>query len=306
MKLLRYYSASKAPYPFMKIHLFVSLCVLLSAAPISAKEPWFFVVMSDPQFGMYAKDQNFTQENTNFEFAIANINRLRPKFVVVTGDLVNRAHDAQQIAEYKRLLHKFDPSIPVYSVPGNHDVGNVPTPESIAEYRKIIGSDYFTFEAEDILGVVLDSNLMRAPEEDFQDAKKQDEWLSKTLQQAKIDPQHQIVIFQHIPYFLTSSDEGDDYFNIPQPTRRKYLDLLEAAGVHYVYAGHYHRNAVAKDGQLTETITGAVGMPLGGSLSGFRVVTVHGHTLSSTWFCFGGIPNRIDLQTRPSFRTLGK
>lgn len=280
----------------MRISILVSLLTLLSVTSLRAKEQWFFAIMSDPQFGMYAKDQNFIQETANFEFAIANANRLRPRFLVITGDLANRRDDSQQIAEYKRLLQKVDPGIPVYSVPGNHDLGNVPTPAAIAAYRKAIGPDYYTFKAENMLGVVLDSNLIRSPEADPQDAKKQEEWLVKVLQQAKSDTQQQIVVFQHIPYFIKSADEKDQYFNIPQPTRRKYLDLLEAAGVRYVYAGHYHRNAIAKDGQLTEIVSGAVGMPLGGSLSGFRVVTAHGDTLDSTWFCFGGIPNQIDLE----------
>jgi 3',5'-cyclic AMP phosphodiesterase CpdA len=280
----------------MRIHILVWLLALLSAAAVSAKEPWFFAIMSDPQFGMYAKDQNFIQETANFEFAIASANRLRPKFLVITGDLVNRSGDSQQIAEYKRVLQKVDPGIPVYSVPGNHDLGNVPTPSAIAAYRDAIGPDYYTFKADDILGIVLDSNLIRSPEADPQDAKKQEEWLVKVLQRAKSDTQRQIVVFQHIPYFLKSADEKDQYFNIPQPARRKYLNLLEAAGVRYVYAGHYHRNAIAKDGQLTEIVSGAVGMPQGGSLSGFRVVAAHGETLDSTWFCFGGILNQIDLQ----------
>ncbi|HSU31414.1 MAG TPA: metallophosphoesterase [Bryobacteraceae bacterium] len=280
----------------MRIPILFPLLALLSAASVFAREPWFFAIMSDPQFGMYAKDQNFIQETANFEFAIANANRLRPKFLVVTGDLVNLRGDSRQIAEYKRLLQKVDPGIPVYSVPGNHDLGNVPTPAAIAAYRKVIGPDYYTFKAEDILGIVLDSSLIRSPEDDPQDAKKQEEWLVKILGQAKLDPQRQIVVFQHIPYFLKSANEKDEYFNIPQPARRKYLDLLEAAGVRYVYAGHYHRNAIGRDGPLTETVSGAVGMPLGGSLSGFRVVAAHGDTLDSTWFCFGGIPNRVDLQ----------
>ncbi len=122
----------------------------------------------------------------------------------------------------------------------------------------------------------------------------------RTLQQAKSDPQRQILVFQHVPYFLKSADEKDQYFNIPQPARRKYLDLLESAGVRYVYAGHYHRNAIAKDGPLTETVTGAVGMPLGGSLSGFRVVTVHGEYARLHLVLLGWIPNQVDLQKPPS------
>ena len=73
---------------------------------------------------MYTNNQDFSQETANFEFAIANANRLRPAFVVVTGDLVNKPADAQQLAEYKRIAkQKLDSTIPLYSVPGNHDVG---------------------------------------------------------------------------------------------------------------------------------------------------------------------------------------
>ncbi|HZQ54734.1 MAG TPA: metallophosphoesterase [Bryobacteraceae bacterium] len=271
----------------------VSLCFFSTLA--LAQQPWFFAVMSDPQFGMYAKDQNFAQETANFEFAVASINRLHPRFVVICGDLVNKHGDTAEIAEYKRILKQVDPGIPVYSVAGNHDVGNVPTPETLDAYRTNIGPDHYTFTSGDIEGIVLDSNLIRSPESAPSAAKAQEEWLVKTLQEAPSNPQSQIVVFQHIPFFLKSADEPDDYFNIPKPTRRKYLDLLEESGVRYVFAGHYHRNAGGIDGQLTEFVSGAVGMPLGGSLSGFRIVPVRGRDLTSTWFCFGDIPNQIDL-----------
>lgn len=266
--------------------------------PVAAQsqQPWFFAVLSDPQLGMYAKDQNFTQETANFEFAIANLNRLHPRFVVICGDLVNRTADAAEIAEYKRILKELDPSIPVYNVAGNHDVGNTPTPTTISEFHTAIGQDHYTFSANGIFGIVLDSNLIRAPQDDLEDAKKQEDWLKETLANAKTHPNQQIVVFQHIPYFVHTPDEGEGYFNIPQPARRSYLDLLEGSGVKYVFAGHTHKSAIGVDGPLTEVITGAVGMPLGGSLSGFRIVTVTGQKLNPTWFCFGGIPNQIDPQ----------
>jgi serine/threonine-protein phosphatase CPPED1 len=108
------------------------------------------------------------------------------------------------------------------------------------------------------------------------------------------------VVFQHIPYFIHNPDEADDYFNILKPARRRYLDLLEKAGVRYVFAGHYHRNAIGTDGPLTEIVTGAVGMPLGQSLSGLRIVSVEGKKFDSTWFCLGGIPNQIDAHNLAS------
>lgn len=279
-----------------RLFLVIAFIGILLPATAESQQPWFFAVLSDPQMGMYAKDKNFAQETANFEFAIANLNRLHPRFVVICGDLVNRSGDAAEIAEYKRILHELDPSIPAYYVAGNHDVGNVPTSASLAGFRASLGPDYYTFSVNGILGVVLDSNLIRSPQRDTKAAEQQEEWLRKTLARARSNPNEQVVVFQHIPYFIHDPNEAEDYFNIPIPARRKYLDLLEKAGVKYVFAGHLHRNVVGKDGPLTETVTGAVGMPLGHSLSGFRIVTVKGQTLESRWYCFGGIPNQIDPQ----------
>jgi 3',5'-cyclic AMP phosphodiesterase CpdA len=278
-------------------HVLLLLIVLFpSQLPVAAESqaPWFFAVLSDPQFGMYAKDQNFVQETANFEFAIANLNRLHPRFVVICGDLVNRSGDPAEIAEYKRILKMLDPSIPVFSVAGNHDVGNVPTPATLDEFHAAIGPDYYTFSEYGILGIVLDSNLIRSPEGDLDAARRQEEWLKTTLATARLHANQQIVVFQHIPFFVHTPEEADDYFNIPQPARRRYLDVLENAGIKYVFAGHTHKSSMGTDGSITEIVTGAVGMPLGQSFSGFRVVTVTGQRLDSTWLCFGGIPNEID------------
>ena len=104
-----------------------------------------FIQMSDPQFGMYTKDADFAHETANFEFAIATANRLKPAFVVITGDLINKTGDAAQAAEYKRITSKLNPKIKLFSVPGNHDVGNEPTAESLARYRERFGADYYSF-----------------------------------------------------------------------------------------------------------------------------------------------------------------
>ena len=74
----------------------------------------------------------------NFEFAIATANRLKPAFVVITGDLINESGNAAQTAEYKRIAAKLDPEIKLYSVPGNHDVQNEPTAESLAALSRTL------------------------------------------------------------------------------------------------------------------------------------------------------------------------
>src|SRR5436190_19463137 len=102
--------------------------LLLASSTAPGAEPFFFIQLSDPQFGMSTTNRDFAQETANFEFAVATVNRLRPAFVVITGDLVNQPGDTAQIAEYQRIVRRVDSTIPVYNVVGNHDIENVPTP----------------------------------------------------------------------------------------------------------------------------------------------------------------------------------
>jgi 3',5'-cyclic AMP phosphodiesterase CpdA len=278
------------------IGAFLVACLLLGSgarqpsAPTKS-HPVTFAVLADPQLGMYAKDENFLQEKANLEFVIANLNRLHPDFVMVCGDLTNRTGDEAEIEAYKKMLQELDPAIPVYNVPGNHDVGNLPTRSTLAGYRAAYGRDYYAFRYANILGIVLDSNLIRSPNHVPDEAAKQEEWLRTELSHATAN--QEILVFQHIPYFLKDANEKDDYFNIPLAARTKYLDLLIAHQVHFVFAGHYHRNAGDSDGPLTEVVTGAVGMPLGGSSSGFRLVQLGPSGMKTEWYCLGNIPNLI-------------
>ena len=155
-------------------------------APASA--PFFFLQFSDPQFGMFTADKEFSQETVNFEMAVATANRLKPAFVVVTGDLVNKAGDAAQIAEYHRIAAKLHKSIPLYNVAGNHDVENVPTAASVAAYRKSFGPDHYTFRSGSLTGVVLNSSLIHSPDKAPELAEAQRTWLLAELGQAAADP----------------------------------------------------------------------------------------------------------------------
>ena len=130
-------------------------CAFLLAGSLAAQT---FIQMSDPQFGMYTKDADFAHETANFEFAIATANRLKPAFVVVTGDLINKAATRRR-RRSTIASRQADPKIKLYSVPGNHDVGNEPTAESLALYRERYGADYYSFRSGDIAGIVLNSNL---------------------------------------------------------------------------------------------------------------------------------------------------
>lgn len=259
-----------------------------------AAEPFFFIQTTDPQFGMFAADKNFVQETANWDFVIANANRLHPAFLVVCGDLTNKPGDAGQIAEYKRINAKLDPSIPLFSVPGNHDVMNEPTPASIAAYREHYGKDYYSFHAGPVYGIVLDSSLMKAPGNVPQEAANQERWLEAELIKAKSEGAMPVV-FQHIPFFLEKPDEPEQYFNLPLETRARVLALLQKYGVRYVFAGHYHRNAYGRAGDLEMITSGPAGMPIGPDPSGFRIAQIvkdaRGSRIEQQYYSLGTIPN---------------
>jgi len=263
------------------------LPLFLYAGGLSAQT---FIQMSDPQFGMYTKDADFVHETANFEFAIATANRLKPAFVVVTGDLTNSPANSAQAAEYKRISAKLAPSIKLYSVPGNHDVGNEPTKQSLATYRERYGADYYGFRSGDIYGIVLNSNLEKGAENVPDEAAKMESWFRSELEKAKQSGARHTVVFQHISFFLKDVNEPDQYFNIPLAARQRYLKLMHEYGVKQVFAGHYHRNELGRDGALEMVTTGPVGMPLEGAKSGMRMVTVTPEGISHKYCDFGDLP----------------
>ena len=272
-----------------------TVCLLLTGLSLGAQapEPAFFVQLADPQFGMFTRDSDVAQETANYAFVVENLNRLRPAFVVICGDLINRVGDPEQAAEYFRITAMLDPSIPLYAVPGNHDVGNEPTPETLAGYRDRFGPDYYSFQEAGIYGIVLNSSLIAAPDAVREEADRQEAWLEAELALAEASGANHIVVFQHHSWFLEDPAEPDQYFNIPTRDRRRYLDRLGAAGVRYVFAGHYHRNAYGTDGDLQMITSGPVGQPLGDDPSGIRVVKIGESGLDHTYYTLGRIPNEI-------------
>jgi len=256
---------------------------LAFAATLAAQT---FIQMSDPQFGMYTENKGFAQETANLEFAVATANRLKPAFVVLTGDLVNAAGDAAQIAEFKRVAARLDPNIRLFLMPGNHDVGNEPTNESLAKYREQFGPDYYTFRMGDITGIVLNSSLEKDPHNVPEEAAKMEAWFRSELVKA----QPRVIVFQHIPFFLNAANEEDRYENIPRETRQRYLKLLHEYGVKQVFAGHYHSTSDARDGDLEMITTGPVGKPVPPARSGFRIVTVTPAGVTHKYQDFGDLP----------------
>jgi serine/threonine-protein phosphatase CPPED1 len=279
-------------------HRFAFLLVLIFAVVIPgfAQDPFYFVMLTDPQFGMFTSDKSFAQETASYEFAVATVNRLKPGFVIVLGDLINKMGDPDQLREFLRISGKIDPSIPLYYVAGNHDVGPRPTPETLAAFRKNIGRDYYSFRAGPIYGIVLDSGLMMEPKNVVKEYEEQNSWLKKELETAKTSGAQQVIVFQHHPYFMKEAQEPDGVWIIPRAQRLPVLEILRNGGAHYVFAGHTHRNNVGKDGALEVVTSGPVGMPFGEDGSGMRIALVTGSGIQHRYYDFGRLPNTLSIK----------
>jgi serine/threonine-protein phosphatase CPPED1 len=277
--------------------ILMAVCGLLLVAgpmPAANAQPFFFIQLTDPQFGMYANNADFVKETANFESAMATVNRLKPAFVVVTGDLVNKAGDKAQTDEYLRICGRLDPAIRLYHVAGNHDLDKDATPASVAAYAAKFGPDHFSFRHGRFAGIVLNSCLIRASGPAAQQRDEQEAWLRTELAKAKQEQARPIVVFQHHSLFLKKADEPDHYFNVLKESRARYLDLLQKHGVSHVFAGHYHGNEVARDGQFEMVTSGPIGKPLRKDQSGLRIVAVRDTGIEHRYYELGAIPNRID------------
>ncbi|NIP94680.1 MAG: hypothetical protein GWO24_15065, partial [Akkermansiaceae bacterium] len=76
--------------------------VLLHAAPAFSGEEFSFVQMCDTQFGM----GGYRHDVATFTRAVDQINRMEPDFVLICGDLVNKANE-KSWAEFNRIKAGF-------------------------------------------------------------------------------------------------------------------------------------------------------------------------------------------------------
>lgn len=190
------------------------------------------------------------------------------------------------MADLKSTLTRVDPEVKLVCVCGNHDVGDTPTPASIANYRQEFGPDFFSFWSHGCKMLVLNSQYYFNPSEVAELAREQDEWLDKELQANVASPAKHLMVFQHIPPFLQNEDEeADIYFNLKPDVRLKLLERFKRANVAKVFCGHYHRNAggYSNDKRLEVVVTTAIGAQLGSDKHGFRVVQVNENSVEHSF-----------------------
>lgn len=102
-------------------------------------------------------------------------------------------------------------NIPVYVLPGNHDLNQQSTDESISCYMDEYGYDCFCFHLNNSCFIGLNTPIIFANREEKE--KKQLVWLEKNLENSQ-KCNHRI-LFGHYPFFVKEPNETNRYENIP-------------------------------------------------------------------------------------------
>lgn len=218
----------------LRLNKYVILIVLLVLNICCTKreqKPFSFIQLCDTQLGM----GGYEHDLKTFKQAVKQINELDSDFVVICGDLVDRAIDSSYF-DFKNIMKGFN--IPCYLASGNHDVGNVPNDKTLSYYRKIIGKDYYEFQHKNYSFIITNTQLWKTNVEN--ESEKHDNWFKETLkiQYAK---QHPIFVIGHYPLYTESPSEEEHYFNFPLMKRQELLALFSQNNVKAYLSGHTHK-----------------------------------------------------------------
>lgn len=273
------------------------LAVFVSHGIAADSAPFFFLQLSDPQFGFMDNNKSISAETEAMNKVVTAINQLKPPFVVITGDFVNNSKSKEQIAAYKSMIAQIDSSVKVYMIPGNHDIGKV-SRASIDNYKKNYGEPHFSFRYGDCAFIGIDSNIIK--EEDKEREEVQFKWLEQELQKTK-DARFKFV-FTHCSVFLKRMDEPVNYSNFSLPMREKYVRLFQKYGVNAIFAGHLHNNAYGKVGNMEMITIGPIGKVLGTGYQGMNLVKVYPDRFISEFIALNQLPKEV-VMSDPATKT---
>jgi len=221
----------------------VAISLIVASATFAAEattQPIRFAVLGDRtgdhQPGLYGK-------------AVEEVNRLRPEFVMTVGDMIEGYTEDSTILkeEWEEYLALLEPlSVPVYHVPGNHDITSDPLE---AFYERYIGVDAnYSFDHRGVHITIFDNSRWESSEELPQE---KIDWLIDDLQ--KNNGADYNLVFMHKPFWYNTTALGE-----PDTLH----SVFTAFGVDGVFTGHYHRYFSGEYDDISYTSIGASGARL--------------------------------------------
>jgi Icc protein len=245
------------------------------------------------------------------DMAFKKMRGLKAEFAIQGGDHIFDALGVPK-ARSLSLFDMYDKTqqdlgLKVYHTIGNHDVVGVYTESGIAPtdplygkkyYRDHIGKTYYSFDANGVHFVVLDSIYIR--KDRHYEGRIDDEqlaWLTKEM--AAQPAEAPIIVVSHIPLVTAYMDYNDEVVaansrpnQMSVANTKKIFPLFQGRNVLGVLQGHTHVNERVEWQGVPYMTSGAVsgnwwhGTHLG-SAEGYTVVSVRGGKLTTRYETYG-------------------
>lgn len=232
---------------------------------------------------IHASDTHISEKSIDrMEKLRAVIEQVKPDFVIITGDLVRdalRVSEKEASGYYELYLKEIQKiSVPVWSVPGNHENFGIERHLSLVSpshplygkkmYHRYLGPNYYSFNYGGMHFIGLD-------DVDFEDLwyyghvdSVQVAWMKKDL--ASVPVTTPVVTFNHIPFFsgglslTTFTEEGLSrtlerekgvlQFRHTVSNAHELISILSKHNYPIALSGHYHARQVfwiESEGQKT-------------------------------------------------------
>jgi 3',5'-cyclic-AMP phosphodiesterase len=187
------------------------------------------------------------EAQSNWEAVLGHVATSVPDIVIHLGDLtLDGARDPGQLAYARRQLDRLP--VPWHAVPGNHDVGDNPSPGARADsmldtgrhqrWLDVIGPDHWSLTIEGWMLLGINAQLLGSG---FEAEARQWSWLEDTLSQ-RSDSQR-IALIGHKPVAAADAEmaTAPAYRFWPQPARHRLGGVLAGSRPALVASGHVHQ-----------------------------------------------------------------
>lgn len=186
-----------------------------------------------------------------YEQIVTEVSRLRPDFIMTTGDMIEGYVDDslqihEQWQEFKYLISPL--TSPIHFTPGNHEIWSEQAEQA---YREHVGRTYYSFNFEKLHVVVLDASRWESANELPPDQLR---WLNEDLKAYK--SAYYTLVFFHKPFWWETI-----VYNKPDTLHQ----LFKKYGVDAVFSGHFHQYFSAMYDGIKYTCLGSSGGSMGES-----------------------------------------
>lgn len=174
-----------------------------------------------------------TAFNANWHAARLWIERVRPDLVIHLGDIsADGEHDPTELeaaaAEFRGL------PAPLRFLPGNHDIGDRPSADALAHYRRCFGADWWSEQVAGWQLIGLNTQLLGL---EHADEERQFAWLEAQIRGS--DAPLCLLLHKPLPPGEDSAEPGGRY--VSAAAARRLRDLCATRTLRLVICGHTHQ-----------------------------------------------------------------